>query len=140
MPLSGAAQTEYQRQWIAARRAAWFDNKECAKCGSKENLEIHHKDPEQKVEHRVWSWAQARRDAELDKCEVLCHACHEVETLFQAIKLEHGTCSMYMKHSCRCAECVRAASYKREKQRLFGGRKHQPSYCRSSSSGRALAL
>lgn len=30
----------------------------------------------QKINHRVWSWAEARREAELAKCQILCHDCH----------------------------------------------------------------
>lgn len=120
---------EYQRLWIANRRAVWFEDKYCVKCGSKEDLEIHHVDPSTKVSNSVWSWAQERRDAELDKCEVLCHGCHKVETLLQKAKpIEHGTYVGYMHHGCRCMSCIEAASGVRNKQRRTKGRKHQKSY------------
>jgi len=70
------AQREYQRMWMAARRAAALDGKTCSFCGSGEQLEFHHFDRADKVDHKVWSWSSARRDAELSKCIVLCQACH----------------------------------------------------------------
>ena len=74
-----AAQREYQRQWKAARRGEWLSDKVCARCGTSERLEIHHRDSSEKVDHKVWSWAKQRRDTELAKCEVVCRDCHEDE-------------------------------------------------------------
>lgn len=72
---------EYQRKWIARRRAEWFAaNGPCARCGSWDDLRLDHVDPRQKVEHKVWSWSTTRRDAELAKCQVLCFPCHVVKT------------------------------------------------------------
>lgn len=67
---------EYSRQWIADRRASWFAGKICALCGGMQDLELDHTDPTTKVSHRIWSWSEARREAELAKCRVLCKACH----------------------------------------------------------------
>lgn len=72
------AQREYQRRWKHDRRAAWFDGKTCARCGGTDRLEIHHRAPEKKVSHRIWSWSLERRDEELAKCDVLCRPCHEL--------------------------------------------------------------
>jgi hypothetical protein len=119
---------EYMRLWVANRRAEWFKDKSCVKCGSEENLEIHHVDPATKVAHQVWTWAKERRDEELSKCEVLCSDCHSIETLWQNVKFEHGTRVMYMRHKCRCDLCVEAARKYREEQRVKRGRKHQKSY------------
>ena len=71
---------KYQREWIARRRAEWFKDKKCAKCGSTDRLEIDHIDPKTKVSHAVWSWAKERRDAELAKCQVLCYEHHKQKT------------------------------------------------------------
>lgn len=129
MTLFGEAKREYARKWVATRRASWMADKFCVKCGRVDNLEIHHLDPTQKVSHSVWSWSQIKRDAELAKCVVLCHDCHAVETALQAFNpLVHGTRAGYETHKCRCFACVEAASIRREKQRLSGGRKHQKSY------------
>ncbi len=58
-------------------KIAYFDGKACAKCGDADRkLTLDHIDPAQKVTHKVWSWAAARREAELAKCQPLCAACH----------------------------------------------------------------
>ena len=76
------AQREYQRTWMAKRRSDWFsENGPCVVCGSWDNLELDHIDPQTKVSHRIWSWAKSRRNAELAKCQVLCTKCHDLKTL-----------------------------------------------------------
>jgi hypothetical protein len=74
------AQAEYQREWYARRRMAWFADKVCIHCGSKDRLELDHIDPVLKVSHNIWSWSLLRREAELAKCQVLCHDCHLKKT------------------------------------------------------------
>ena len=74
------AQREYQRKWKAARRASWFEGKCCVKCGSTDRLEIDHIDPKTKVSNQIWTWSKHRRDEELGKCQILCHACHLKKT------------------------------------------------------------
>lgn len=66
----------YQREWVAARRESYMHDKSCLNCGSKDHLEIHHKDPSKKIGHRIWGWKAERRLAELEKCIVLCRGCH----------------------------------------------------------------
>jgi hypothetical protein len=79
MPYSDPARRrEYARKWVAARRKAWLlANGPCVDCGSSEDLEVDHVDPSTKVTHNVWSWAKARREAELAKCVVRCTVCHK---------------------------------------------------------------
>ena len=106
-------QNEYNRKWLAARRAAWFKDKACIKCGSKESLENHHRDRATKVASAVWSWSQARRNAELEKCDVMCKRCHREITSEQniqdfstpLIEKKHGTDNTYNRHHCRCELC-----------------------------------
>ncbi len=107
-------QREFQRVWIKRRREEWFaEHGPCEKCGSWENLEIHHRDPEKKVTHNVWSWTPERRDAELAKCQVLCKSCHVEATNEQRRPhFHHGTLSTYNYYHCRCPEC-RAANAER---------------------------
>lgn len=71
---------EYKREWTAKRRAAWFRDKQCVRCGSVEKLELDHVDPALKVSHSIWSWSEVKRDAEILKCQVLCKACHLSKT------------------------------------------------------------
>ena len=99
-------QKEYQRNWVAKRRATWLLDKSCNNCGAKEELEIDHIDASQKVSHVIWSWAIARRDAELAKCQVLCKKCHLDKTnAFDRPKPAHGTGYMYSHFRCRCDQC-----------------------------------
>lgn len=76
------AQRAYQREWCRRRRLEFLDGRWCVHCGETdtEKLEIDHIDPKTKVSHRIWSWSEDRRKAELKKCQVLCHACHETKT------------------------------------------------------------
>lgn len=70
------AQREYQRRWLAERRATWFRNRVCIDCGTADGLELDHIDPRQKVTHKVWSWSAVRRNVELAKCVARCEKCH----------------------------------------------------------------
>lgn len=79
-----AKQRAYQAKWMRERRAEWFKDKTCARCGASENLVLDHRDPQTKVSHRIWSWSQERRDAELAKCQALCRRCHRRKTAAEA--------------------------------------------------------
>lgn len=79
-------QREYQRKWMKSRRRAFFDGKSCLICGSFDELELHHRDPSQKIHHAIWSWSQTRRDVELAKCDVLCRTCHDTTTAAHLIE------------------------------------------------------
>lgn len=71
----------YQRNWIARRRKDWFDkNGPCVICGSMEQLELDHINPEDKITHVVWSLSEGKRNLELSKCQVLCRTCHKRKT------------------------------------------------------------
>lgn len=98
---------KYQLEWMRKRRAQWFnENGPCRFCGSWEDLELDHINPEQKITHLVWSMAKERREAELAKCRPLCHVCHQKR--HGAGGQQHGTTGMYRKHGCRCQPCVSA--------------------------------
>lgn len=74
-------QRGYQRAWIAARRESWIsEHGPCTDCKGWYDLQVDHKDAATKVSHRVWSWAAARREAELAKCVVRCRLCHVKKT------------------------------------------------------------
>ena len=80
MKKSVNASNAYSREWTARRRAEFFSDKRCIACGSVENLELDHIDPSTKVAKVHFNWSQERRDAEIAKCQVLCHDCHIKKT------------------------------------------------------------
>lgn len=115
-------QRQYQREWMAARRAEYLSGKSCVKCGSTNDLQIDHLDPKKKITHRVWSWSKEKRDAELAKCQVLCKPHHREKTEEQyeltsgRERVPHGTYHRYSR-GCRCPECSAAvAPYWRERR------------------------
>lgn len=59
------------------RREEYFRGKVCVTCQGSDNLELDHIDPEHKISHRIWSWTKAKREAELAKCQPMCHTCHK---------------------------------------------------------------
>lgn len=76
---------EYMKARYARRRADAVEllGGECASCGSIDNLEFDHIDPEQKsfpIGKAFSGWKWSRIVAELDKCQLLCHDCHQVKS------------------------------------------------------------
>jgi len=73
-----AVQLEYQRVWMAERRQTALDARgnACQRCGGTDRLEFHHRDPEEKVSHRIFSRRWETIHAELAKCDLLCSTCH----------------------------------------------------------------
>lgn len=53
----------------------------CVRCGSTDQLQFDHIDCKTKVDHRIWTWSPALRQAELDKCQLLCEPCHRKKTI-----------------------------------------------------------
>lgn len=70
-----------QLAWLMKRRNNWFaENGPCVKCQSWDNLQLDHIDPKTKISHKIWSWSDERRLAELAKCQVLCKLCHKAKS------------------------------------------------------------
>lgn len=88
-------QRKYQREWMAASRAIYLNDKVCALCGSDSNLNVHHVDPSEKIDHKVWSWSEARKTKELAKCVVLCQPCHTKEHRPVTLKLAREIRRLY---------------------------------------------
>lgn len=110
-------QKKYQREWTSARRAAFFAGRACGKCGSTDRLELDHITRIGKIEHRIWSWSDEKRNAETAKCQVLCYSCHKKKTASEThAKLEHGV-TMYETYGCRCVVCRSAKSEKNRRYR-----------------------
>src|SRR6266566_4263632 len=98
-------QREFQRVWMANRRAEYIAKHggRCLKCQSEKNLEFHHRDQSQKLEHKIWSWRRERIEQELVKCDLLCRSCHFQETAKERkfYTAAHGTITAYKDYDCR---------------------------------------
>lgn len=104
----------------------------CSKCGATENLEFNHLDRSQRLFvlsgaglDKAWS----KILVELDKCELVCSACHRKYTNQQYatkeirqwndktdLPYEHGTVRMYQEKKCKCGACKLAKSMYRNKE------------------------
>lgn len=108
---------QYQNEWMRKRRQAYFSDKSCVVCGSTDRLELDHRDPKQKLTHAIWSWSSERREAELTKCQPLCHECHKTKTLeVDRYRAPHGSPSRF-RAGCRCESCRSANNEYQEKYR-----------------------
>lgn len=99
----------YHRERWTRRRAAYLAGKCCAWCGATDDLQVHHRDPEKKGSHRIWSWSQQRLEAELAKCEIVCAPCHakahaEARRIEAELRNPCGTYQAYAR-GCRCDAC-----------------------------------
>ena len=110
-------QRAYQVAWLQQRRLAWLaENGPCADCGTWDDLEIDHRDPAQKISHRIWAWARTRREAELAKCQVLCYRCHQIKTNAQGrtkrfCSQGHDTWECGRDKQYRCRRCRAEREY-----------------------------
>lgn len=83
----------------------------CISCGSTEKLQFDHINRSDKS-FSISKWYGLSMELlrpELDKCQLLCEACHLVKTKeVDGLKSEHGKYSMYRHHGCRCDLCKKA--------------------------------
>lgn len=114
MPLYGDDKRKYDRERLKNIRDIWFEkNGPCVNCGSREKLELDHKNRTDKISHRIWSWSEQRRSEELAKCQVLCRDCHKEKTYKELSilftkplsELKHGSSNAYNVRGCRCDRC-----------------------------------
>lgn len=85
----------YQLAWIKRRRDGWIaEHGPCARCGSWDRPEVDHVDRSTKVmtPAKIWSLSpeNPKRIAELAKCQVLCHYCHQEKTNAEMAFLHGG--------------------------------------------------
>lgn len=106
-------QARYQREWIAKRRADWFAGRACIDCGATSDLVVDHRDPKEKVDHKVWSWREDRREAELAKCDVRCDSCHRKRHADETRR--HGI--EEWRRGCKCEVCRNAKVRIMERER-----------------------
>lgn len=128
----------YQRGWVAGRRATWMAGKSCVDCGSTKSLQLDHRDPEQKVTHRIWSWSLERLELEAAKCDIRCSECHTKRHAEQRSK--HGI-GGYQRRGCRCEVCKAAKHAANVRERERRGRESDPGkrLCRPSPNHSATA-
>ena len=71
---------ECHRQWALKHLGG-----KCNLCGTPEDLEFDHKDGS-KIDNvtRMLTYSMERLRKEVDKCQLLCHECHEEVTLARA--------------------------------------------------------
>lgn len=74
----------------------------CVVCGTADNLEFHHKDPDAKefTIGNALRYSKERRTQEAMKCEIRCTPHH-----LEAHAPQHGTESKF-RSGCRCEECI----------------------------------
>ena len=87
----------------------------CVRCNSTERLEFSHIDPATKyfvIAKKAAGISKAKFQAELKKCQLLCHDCNVEEAILDRGQLprgeRHGTLTMY-KH-CKCEMCRKGKS------------------------------
>jgi len=96
---------------------------QCVMCGSKEDLEFDHIDPNTKKNtiSNMWTSNKEVLQEELNKCQLLCHSCHlekshnEGDYVRNHKSWEHGI-SGYINHKCRCEDCVNSYKIFRKKR------------------------
>lgn len=103
------------------RRESWIEGQggKCAKCGSRDGLEVDHIDPSTKgmSPAGIWARKEESRVAELAKCQVLCYTCHKAKTRSEQWRVVHGDYGMYKTHKCRCDLCRAANAARVRRQR-----------------------
>lgn len=89
----------------------------CSKCSSRDELEFHHINPEEKsfTIAKGSSFSEERWQDEISKCVLLCRTCHLAS---HKANNPHGSVKRYWR-GCRCEQCKAAnAKHGREyKQR-----------------------
>jgi hypothetical protein len=113
------SQTEIRKRYTEKRlqKAKDYLGGVCIVCGTKDQLEFDHIDPNTKVIEittaimaKCWSWS--RLVDELNKCQLLCKTHHLHKTIASYPKQPCGTYWKYRKYKCRCERCVAANSEK----------------------------
>ena len=101
---------------VLQRRQQWLqENGPCRRCQSWHDLQVHHREQDQKTTHRIWTFSAARRAKELATCEPLCKACHVTIHSLLARK-PHGMGGY--RRGCRCEICRAAIAPQIEQKRL----------------------
>lgn len=95
----------------------------CVRCGSTDNLEFDHIDPNDKSRDicDIWTLGEKLLVEELQRCQLLCSPCHRKKTIEDNYesgrypRREHGTLTMHRRGKCRCDLCREAFNkYRRD--------------------------
>lgn len=116
-----ATYNEYMRRYVAARHRKRMDaaiallGSKCVRCGATERLEFSHVDPTAKsfgIAAKAAGAAEDKFQAELKKCQLLCHDCNTEKMILDRGQLprgnRHGTLTMY--RYCKCDLCRKVKS------------------------------
>lgn len=110
---------------------------QCSYCGSKENLEIDHKDWRGKSFDlsKLWNCNKDSFIEEISKCQILCRSCHVIkskedlrEMITGSRDVPHGKLNTYKKHKCRCDDCVAAFRKYNKEYKIYKNIKINPNY------------
>jgi hypothetical protein len=99
------------------RRKNFFKDKICEFCSGTDHLELDHRVPSKKIDHKIWTWSEKNLLKEIKKCRILCRHCHRLRHL-SSRRSKHGTCGRYTRYSCRCKKCCAAKAQDNRKYRL----------------------
>lgn len=115
---------EYMRKRYAEKHALAISylGGVCVVCGTAENLEIDHKDKNQKDFEigKLWSYSEEDFVVELSKCQLLCATHHKEKTSAES-SVEHGG-GVSGKKNCPCAKCkAKKSEYMRNYKRRKAG-------------------
>lgn len=126
---------EYMRRRYHEKMAEFREmlGGQCARCGSKKNLQFDHIDRRTKKNHRhvigsLWNKPADVIEAELKKCQLLCADCHLIKSREEGDMppaSPHGAQRRYAA-GCRCGKCVASQRAREEEQRRRSGVTKRP--------------
>ena len=109
---------ERRRQYALAKLGG-----KCVRCGTRENLDFDHIDPDTKVSDigRMWQKSKAAFEAELPKCQLLCKTCHREKTRENGDLLwaQHGGFTFAFRKKCKCATCLEFRAEVNRKRKIY---------------------
>jgi hypothetical protein len=111
-----------ERCWRRRAQAIEQLGGKCVVCGSTDDLEFDHIDAstvDRRIRGSLWTVSEERLQAELAKCQLLCHKHHREKTIrnketgggsnkIPEDSYQHGSARMYFYKKCRCDWCVKA--------------------------------
>ena len=120
----------------------------CVTCGSRENLELDHKNSKSKlfnIAKRLHTAPPTLLAIEMSKIQLLCRECHSLKSVYDVgnSSAKHGGVTMYVNHRCRCTSCREGNARRGREWKLRTGRvkvPRKPYGPRAAISNRETAL